>query len=61
MVKKCSAGLMKKHCCFLLPKRVWQSGWKDLGDRTGKIYKKLPKKLILKCTSNKNYWIQKES
>ena len=61
MVKKCAAGLMKKHCFFLLPKLVWQSGWKYLGYRTGKIYKKLPKKLILKCTSNKNYWIQKES
>lgn len=35
---------------------VYQCGCKYLGYRLGKAYKKLPKKLILSCTMNRNYW-----
>ena len=61
MVKKSARELIKMHRYFLIPQLVWQSGWKYLGYRTGKKYRKLPKKLILKFTSNKNYWNKKES
>ncbi len=43
----------------LIPKLIWQSGCKYLGYKLGRNYKKLPKQLILKLTSNKNYWKQK--
>lgn len=61
LVKMSAKELLRRHCCYLLPVLIWQSGWKYLGYRTGKMYKKLPKKLILKFTSNKNYWKEKES
>lgn len=41
---------------FLVPKLIWQSGFKYLGFRLGKVYEKLPRWLILKLTMNKNYW-----
>lgn len=32
------------------------SGFKYVGYRAGLLYKKLPKSVIMKCTSNKGYW-----
>lgn len=59
LVKKTALYLVKKHCYWLLPKLIWQSGWKYLGYQTGRNYKKFPKKMILRFTSNKNYWQEK--
>ena len=41
---------------YLIPKLIWQSGWKFLGYRFGRAYEKLPKWLIKKCTMNPSYW-----
>lgn len=41
---------------YLIPKLIWQSGWKFLGYRFGRAYEKLPKWLIKKCTMNLSYW-----
>lgn len=38
----------------------FQCGFKLLGYRTGKKYKNLSKAMVLKCTSNKNYWLRGE-
>lgn len=35
---------------------IYTSGCKFIGYRLGKGYRRLPMKLILKCTSNRNYW-----
>ncbi len=35
---------------------IYTSGCKFIGYRLGKAYRKLPEKLILSCTSNRNYW-----
>ena len=56
MVKQTAAYLIKRKKPYLLPKLVWQSGCKFLGYRLGKNYRKLPKKLIDRCTMNKEYW-----
>ena len=56
LVKKTAGYLMKKRYYLLLPKLIWQSGWKYLGYRAGKSYRHLPKKLVLKFTSDKSYW-----
>ena len=48
--------LCKKGKVYLLPKLVLQSGFKYLGYRKGKQYKKLSREKILKCTMNKSYW-----
>lgn len=56
MVKQCAAYLLKTGKPYLLPKLVWQSGWKFLGYRLGRRYRKLPRRMVLACTMNKAYW-----
>lgn len=45
------------HSRLILP-MLWGSGWKFLGYKLGRSYKRLPKKLIMKCSMNRNYWHQ---
>ncbi|MBQ9140328.1 MAG: glycosyltransferase family 2 protein [Lachnospiraceae bacterium] len=44
----------------LIPKLILQSGCKYTGYLLGKHYKRLPKKMVLSCTMNKDYWNQEE-
>lgn len=37
---------------------IYTSGCKFIGYRLGKAYRKLPRALVLKCTSNRNYWLR---
>lgn len=41
---------------YLIPKLIWQSGFKFIGYKLGYSYKKLPKWMILKLTMNPDYW-----
>ena len=56
LVKNTAAYLMKKGKFWLIPSLVMSSGFKFLGYRLGKSYKRLPKILIAKCTMNAGYW-----
>lgn len=56
LVKKTTNHLVKQHKWFLIPLLFVHSACKLLGYRLGKNYRKLPKNLILKLTSNKEYW-----
>ena len=58
MVKQTAAYLCSHGKWYLLVKLIWQSGWKYLGYRTGKHYRKLSYKKILRYTMNPNYWKQ---
>ncbi len=58
MVKTTAAWLLRNGKIYLLPKLIWQSGWKFLGYRLGKNYQKLPKWMVLRCTMNRDYWEQ---
>lgn len=55
LVKQTAVYLMKQHP-LMLPKLVWHSGMKFFGYRLGKQYRKLPKRLVKKCSMQKNYW-----
>ena len=44
---------------YLIPKLIWQSGFKFLGYRLGRKYEKLPKWLVMKLTMNQSYWESK--
>ena len=44
---------------YLIPKLVWQSGFKFIGYKMGRSYEKLPKWLIKKLTMNREYWEEK--
>ena len=59
LVKKTADYLIQKKYYWLLPRLIWQSGCKYLGYRFGKKYRILPRRVILRCTSNKNYWQEK--
>ena len=56
LVKDTAKYLLKSGRPWLLVSLVCKSGWKYIGYKLGKNYKKLPRWLILKCTMNPRYW-----
>lgn len=58
LVKKTTAYLKKNHMRNLIFILYIHSACKLLGYKLGKNYKKLPRKLVLKCTMSKEYWQQ---
>lgn len=40
---------------LILP-MLWLSGWKFLGYRLGRNYRRLPGRLVTMCSMNRNYW-----
>ncbi len=57
-VKATAAYLKENGLWKWIPTLVLQSGFKYLGYRLGKSYKKLPGKYIMKLTASKEYWEQ---
>lgn len=56
MVKKTAKHLWKTGHKTEIIRLIYTSGCKFIGYRLGKNYKKLPKRTVLWCTSNRNYW-----
>lgn len=56
LVKKTAGYLLKSGRWYLLPDLIIKSGFKYIGYRLGKAYKKLPKALILRLTMDQAYW-----
>lgn len=56
LVKKTAAYVLKKGRPWLLISLVGNSGFKFLGYRFGKAYRRLPKAWIKKFTMNPSYW-----
>lgn len=56
LVKQTASHLIKIHKPWLIIDLVLKSGFKLIGFKLGKMYKSLPKSLILKLTMNKAYW-----
>ncbi len=56
LVRTTAGWLLKNGKWYLLPELVLQSGFKYIGYRLGKAYKKLPVQLIKKLTMNQSYW-----
>lgn len=55
-VKEAARFLLKKGRPLMIAALIWQSGWKYLGYRLGRDYQKLPRRVLLLCTSDKGYW-----
>ena len=60
LVKKTAAYLLRTGHFWLLPGLVVKSGFKYLGYRMGRRYRKLPKAAVKLCTMNLAYWERKE-
>lgn len=60
LVKKSAAHCLAIRKPWLIAVLIWQSGWKYLGYKLGRNYRKLPKWLILRLTMNPAYWLQSE-
>ena len=60
LVKKSLAYLVKTGHIWLIPGLIAQSGFKYAGYFLGKRYRKLPEKMILFCTMNREYWKKQE-
>ena len=56
LVKQTAAHLVKRRKRQLVPKLVYQSGCKYIGYRMGKMYKKLPDKVVKWCSMSPGYW-----
>lgn len=56
LVKNTAVHLWKIGKPWLIISLIMKSGFKYMGYLTGKRYRKLPGWMILKCTSNVNYW-----
>lgn len=60
LVKKSAAHCLAIRKPWLIAVLIWQSGWKYLGYKLGRNYRKLPEWLILRLTMNPAYWLQSE-
>ena len=60
LVKQTARYLIKSGRPWLLPSLAVRSGFKYLGYRTGKNYRRLPRWIVKRCTMNKNYWKKAE-
>lgn len=56
LVKRTASHLIKRHSYLKVIDLFFNSAFKYAGYFVGCRYKKLPKKLVLKCTMNRNYW-----
>lgn len=56
LVKETAKYLRTSGRVYLLPVLIWQSGWKFLGFRFGKIYRRLPRFLVRAFSMNKSFW-----
>lgn len=56
LVRETISHLHKKRKNAMIPGFIVQSGFKYAGYLLGKKYTKLPKKLVVKCSMNKEYW-----
>ncbi len=56
LVKKTINYLIQKRKIWLIPGVILQSGCKYAGYLAGKNFRKLPRKMILWCTMNREYW-----
>lgn len=56
LVKMTIAHLKEKKMTAQIPGVIIKSGFKYMGYLLGKNYKKLPKKAVVKCSSDRAYW-----
>ena len=56
LVKSMTAHLREKGMYSKIPSVIIQSGFKYMGYLMGKRYRRLPRRLVSACSSNKEYW-----
>ncbi len=56
LFKETAIYLIKRREGYLLPYLIYYSACKYIGYRLGRLYTKLPKSFIMKCTGSKYYW-----
>lgn len=58
LIRQSCIFLVKRGMPWLIIKLIWQSGCKYAGYFLGKRYEKLPRKMVIHCSMNKDYWKQ---
>ena len=56
LVKETARHFLKEGKPWILLELVWKSGWKFLGYRLGKEYRRLPGWMVRWCTMSPSYW-----
>ena len=59
LVKKTINYLREKNKQYLIPGYIITSAYKYFGFKMGTNYKRLSERMILKCTTNREYWLKK--
>jgi len=57
LVKKTAMHLLKIKRPWLILSLIWKSGCKYMGYFMGQRYHKLPRWMVLRCTTNPDYWM----
>lgn len=60
MVRLTAAHLKNMRLTGKIPQLIYQSACKYIGYFLGKRYKKLPRRVVLRCTQNRDYWLTYE-
>ncbi|MGN1187495.1 MAG: glycosyltransferase family 2 protein, partial [Lachnospiraceae bacterium] len=55
-IKRMTRLLVRERAAYYIPYFYINSAFRLVGYKLGKGYKKLPERLILACTMNRNYW-----
>lgn len=61
LIKNTCLHLIQKGKPWLIIKLFWQSACKYAGYFLGKRYRKLPQKMVVACSMNKDYWRQQKN
>lgn len=56
LMKSTARYLVQEKKAYMIPQMIMKNGFKYLGYLLGKRYRKLPGKLVLWCSMNRNYW-----
>ncbi|MBO5092747.1 MAG: glycosyltransferase [Lachnospiraceae bacterium] len=56
LVRQTAAYLKETGNEKLIFPMLWGSGWKFFGYKLGRNYRKLPRRFVIKCSMNRNYW-----
>ncbi len=57
-ISKMTSLLIKNKAAYYIPYFYINSAFRLVGYKLGKAYKRLPRKLVMACTMNRNYWRQ---
>ena len=57
-IRRMTSLLVKKHAAYYIPYFYINSAFRLAGYKLGRAYRRLPERIVMACTMNRNYWRQ---